>query len=513
MTRHPTAPRQATVAAVPDPRAPVLVGLGEVVRRPEAQDGTLPTEPAALMAEAVVAALEDAGPDAALLRRAGALGAVPSAAWPDGDPGRRAADILGVDLPTLRPSMQGGNGPQLLVNVLGARIQDGALDAAIVCGAEALSTLAGAMKRGESPGWPDPDPERRADEVLEEDRDAGTDLERGAGLIAPIMAYPLIENALRAASGRTPEEHLAFIASLWSRFSAVAAEQPAAWTPTFHTPEALATAGPANRRVTLPYLKLLNANIQVDMGAALVLCAAGVAEELGIPRERRVHLHAGARATDEWFLSERADLAVSPAIRACGEAVFGHTGTAAAELGPVDLYSCFPAAVELAAHALGLPLEDPARPLTCTGGLTFFGGPGNDYATHGIIAVARRLRAAREPQTGLTTALGWYATKHAVGLYGNTPPRQPFSALEPEPEATPARTAIPALDAEATAETCTLIYERDGVPSYGILFALTGDGRRIVLKTDDPAVMARFPAADFLGSRVRIGADGSIRPA
>jgi acetyl-CoA C-acetyltransferase len=116
------------------------------------------------------------------------------------------------------------------------------------------------------------------------------------------------------------------------------------------------------------------------------------ADELGVPADRRVYVHAGARATDEWFLSEREALHRSPAIRACGRALFEHTGLTAQELGPVDLYSCFPSAVQLAAAELGLPLDDPGRPLTCTGGLTFFGGPGNDYATHGIIAVARQLR-------------------------------------------------------------------------------------------------------------------------
>ena len=495
-----------------DDRAPVIVGVGEVVRRP-GDDG--PTEPAALMAEAVRAAVDDAGA-AALLERIGVLGAVPSAAWTDGDPGRRVAELLGLDPAprTMRSSMQGGNGPQLMVNVLGQRIADGALDAAVVCGAEALHTLAAALKGGTSPGWPAADGQRRAGEVLEEDQAAGTEAEAEVGLIAPIMAYPMIENALRVAAGRTPAEHLAVIAGLWSRFSAVAAQQPAAWSATAYAPGELATASAANRQVTLPYLKLLNANIQVDQGAALVLCSAGTAAELGVPPERWVWLHAGARATDEWFLSERDSLARSPAIAACGRAVLSHAGVSAAQLGPVDLYSCFPAAVQLAADALGLPLDDPDRPLTCTGGLTFFGGPGNNYATHGIAAVVRRLRETPADTVGLATALGWYATKHAVGLYGNRPPRRPFAALAPAVDGPPPRVvAAPQDGLAATAETCTLIYDRDGAPTYGILFALADDGRRALGKTDDPDVMAAMAADAFLGSRVVLRADRSFTPA
>lgn len=495
----------------PDPQLPVLVGLGEVVRRP-GDDG--PTEPAALMAEAVRAALADAGAGDALLRRVGALAAAPPAAWTDGDPGRRAAELLGLDgVPTLRSSMQGGNGPQLLVNTLAGRIQAGALDAAIVCGAEALSTLATLMKRGEAPDWPAADPERRAGEILEGEEAASNAAETEVGLIAPIMAYPLIENALRVASGATPDAHLDRIAALWSRFSEVAAEQPAAWTRTAYSAEELRTPSAANRQVTLPYTKLMNSNIQVDQGAALLLCSAAVAAELGIPRERWVFLHAGARASDEWFLSERRELHRSPAIRACGQALFAHAQTSADELGPVDLYSCFPSAVQLAANELGLPLDDPARPLTCTGGLTFFGGPGNNYATHGILAVARQLRDAPAGTAGLSTALGWYATKHALGLYGNAPPERPFAAIDAAPEAVAPRAVAEPAEDEATAETCTLIYDREGAPSYGILFALLDDGRRAVCKSDDAEVMAAMGADDFLGSRVRVRADRSFTPA
>jgi acetyl-CoA C-acetyltransferase len=487
--------------------APVIVGVGEVVRRP-GDDG--PTEPGALAAEAVGDALADAGAGDAPLPRVGALAMAPPVAWQDGDPGRRVADLLGLDgVRTLRSSKQGGNGPQLLVNEIAARIQAGALDAAIVCGAEALSTLRGAMKRGEDPGWPAPDAEREADEVLEGEAVANTEAEMAAGLFAPITAYPLIENALRAAAGETPAEHLDRVARLWSRFSEIATGQPAAWTPVAYTPEQLRTASRDNRQVTLPYTKLLNANIQTDQAAALIVCSAGVAEELGIPRDQWVFVVAGAGATDEWFMSERRELHRSPAIRACGDALFAHAGIGPEELGPVDLYSCFPSAVQLAAGELGLSLE---RDLTCTGGLTFFGGPGNNYATHGIGAVARRLRDAEPGTVGLASAIGWYATKHALGLYSNEPPGRPYALADAEPEPVAPRSVAEPADAEATAETCTIVYDRDGAPVYGILFALLDDGRRAVAKSDDADVMATMPGGDFLGSRVRLATDRSFSP-
>ena len=462
-----------------------------------------------MMAEAVRAAAEDAGAGDALLQRAGVVAVAPPAAWNDGDPARRVCDALGLTARTMRSSRQGGNGPQLMVNELAARIQAGQLEAAVVCGAEALHTAARAMKHGEPLPWPEADPDRAPDEILEGEDPPATDEEQAVGVIAPIMAYPLIENALRYAAGRSPQEQLDLVASLWSRFSEVAARHPFAWTPTEHTPEELRTESPANRRVTFPYLKLLNANIQVDQAAALILCSAATAAALGVPRDRWVFLHAGAHATDEWFLSHRHDLHRSPAIAACARDAFGHAGSSPQDVAHVDLYSCFPAAVQLAAGELGLALE---RPLTCTGGLTFFGGPGNNYATHGIAAVARRLRDGEPGERGLATALGWYATKHALGIYGNEPPPAPYANFASRPEPVEPRDVAPPGDHTATAETCTVIYERDGSPSYGILFALLDDGRRVLGQTRDPEVLEAMTTDAFLGGRVRMRADRSFVP-
>lgn len=489
-----------------DPHAPILVGLGEIVRRPGDPGDR---DPGVLMEQAVRAAIADAGAGDALLGGV-AIGVAPSAAWPDGDPGRRVAELLGIEAPTLRTSMQGGNGPQVLVSVLGARIQSGALDAAVVVGAEALSTLSGLLRRGEAAPWPAADPDRRADEILEEDLPPATKAEIAAGMIAPVMAYPLIEESIRRAAGRTPAEQLERIAGLWSRFSAVAARQPAAWTQRAYDQQALATVTPQNRRVTLSYPKLLNSHIQVDQSAAVILCSVTRARELGIPEERWVYLHAGARATDEWFLSHRRELHRSPAIRACGQAALAHAGASIDELGPIDLYSCFPSAVQLAATELGLPLDDPDRSLTETGGLTFFGGPGNNYATHGIIAVARRLREAPAGTLGMSTALGWYATKHAIGIYGNAAPARPFADLEPALEPVEPREVVEPAEREATAETGTVIFHHDGTPAYGIVFALLSDGRRAVARTDDPQVLAAMFDDQLLGTRVQLHADGSV---
>ena len=89
----------------------------------------------------------------------------------------------------------------------------------------------------------------------------------------------------------------------------------------------------------------------------------------------------------------------------------------------VDLCSCFPSAVPDGCRRPGPSGLD--RPLTVTGGLLFCGGPLNDYVTHWIASMADTLRA--DPgSTGLVTALGWYATKHSIGIYSTDPPLTRF---------------------------------------------------------------------------------------
>ena len=145
--------------------------------------------------------------------------------------------------------------------------------------------------------------------------------------------------------------------------------------------------------MSLPYTKLLNSNIQTDQAAALILCSVETARALGVPRDRWVFPHAAAHAYDHWHVSERADLRSSPAIRHAGAAALAHAGTAIDEIDRFDIYSCFPSAVQISCAELGLDAFGDERPLTVTGGLTFAGGPGNNYVTHSIAAMAERLRA------------------------------------------------------------------------------------------------------------------------
>lgn len=493
-----------------DPRAPVIVGIGQVVQRPG--DGAS-LDPIGLAVEALRRAGVDSGTGDKLLRRADSVRHVATTCWPYSDEGALIADALGArPRQTVRTVLFGGDGPQRLVGETARAIGAGELDVALVSGAEAVASLRAYQHAGETPPWGSQDSSAAPTEVIGSDRLPSNEAEMAVGLMAPIYNYALLETAVRGRTGASPEDHLRSIGELWAGFSEVAAGNPYAWLPEARTVAELTEPSPANRPVSAPYPKLLTANIQVDQASAVILCSAQAALDTGVPRERWVFPWVGTHAHDEWFFSERSELAASPAIEACGRAALEHAGADIGNVALIDLYSCFPSAVQIAAAELGLPLDDRSRPLTVTGGLTFAGGPGNNYSGHGIATLAARLRE-RPEEIGLATAVGWYATKHAVGLYGAQPPARPFAALDASEwmRRPPARVALADYRGAGKIEAYTVPFAHNGEPEAAIVAALTPDGSRALVRTAARAVIDELLERDALGRSVTIDGPAQVQ--
>jgi acetyl-CoA C-acetyltransferase len=508
-----------------------VVGVGQVATPPDAGlDPTARPEPLDLMTAALVAAAEDcdgvaAGGSApagrALLRRADSLRVVASLGWSTPDPARLVATHLGRgpgDEPAeLMVSAIGGNSPQALMHDACLAIGRGERNVVLVTGAEAMYARALARRDPARPWleWTTQPEGTPAATRFGEDKAGATDLEMQRGIALPVHAYPLLENALRGANGWTLQEHRARIGALWSRFSEVAAGNPHAWIRNARTPEDIVTAGPDNRMVSFPYPKLCTANMQVDQGAGFIVCSVAAARRAGVPEERWVFPLAGADGNDHWFLSERPELHRSPAIRLAGAAALEQAGVGVDDLAFVDLYSCFPVVVQIAAGELGLALDDPARPLTLTGGLTFGGGPGNNYTSHGIARAVAALRDA-PGSAALVSGLGWYATKHSLGVYASRPPAGgggqgfPWRNVQPAVDALPRCNFQPDASGAVRVETYTVTFDRAGTPERGIVACRTPDGTRAWGNVTDADTLASLCAEEGIGRQGRLAADGAL---
>jgi acetyl-CoA C-acetyltransferase len=515
-----------------DHRTPVVVGVGQVTIHPDPDiDPADRPEPVELMTRALRAAAEDAsgaapgGPAPAgeqLIRRADSLRVVAPLGFRSINPALLVADRLGFaaeDVPAeLMLSSIGGNTPQALMHDACRAISAGDLSVVLVTGAEAMYTRGASRKDPSKPSltWASQAAEATAPPVMfGAEKPGATDLEMSRGVILPIHAYPLFENALRAANGWTLAEHADQIGQLWSRFSQVAATNPYAWIRSPRSPEEISTPSPDNRMVSFPYPKLCTANMQVDQGAAYIVCSVEAARAAGVPEDRWVFPLSGADGNDHWFISHRPELHRSPAIRLAGQAALELAGLGMSDVGPIDLYSCFPAVVQMAAHELGLPVNDPSRSLTMTGGLTFGGGPGNNYASHGIAQVVGALRD-QPGSVGLVTGLGWYATKHSLGLYSSRPPthqgKEPFAwrDVQPEVDALPQCSVNSAATGAVRVETYTVAFDRDGNPERGILALRTPDDRRAWGNITDADTLAGLCLEEGIGRTGTLAEDGLV---
>ena len=214
-----------------------------------------------------------------------------------------------------------------------------------------------------------------------------------------------------------------------------------------------------------------------------------------------------ADAYDHWYLSDRVNYYSSPAMRVVARETFEMAGLSLTDIDALDLYSCFPSAVQIACDEMGISLDDP-RGLTITGGLPYFGGPGNNYVTHSIAEMMNQVRM-RPGIKGLVTANGNYVTKQSAGIYSTEPIKKPFSPKDPsiyqtEINSKKGPTFTEYANGKAIIETYTIMYDRSG-PSYGILFGRLDDNSRFIANTiDDKELMLQMTRDDYLGLSGRV---------
>lgn len=503
-----------------DGRTPVLIGSGQFTYRGD--PGASPS-PVALLKIAAERAAADAGIGAVGLAAIDALavagftidapGSNRSMIPHSSNPPASLAKQIGAAPGWAVYSHMGGNTPQQLVNVMAERIARGETDLALAVGCEFLGSAMKRLTKGLGfDDWHediDLDPPQR----IGDPRNGVSPYEARHGLGRPINCYPLFENALRARDGRSIADHQARLGRLFAPFTKVAAQNPEAWFPIERTAEELVTVSDKNRMIGFPYPKLLNAIMEVDQSAGVILASEAKARELGVPEDRWVYLHGCADAADLWFPLDRQNFHSSPAMRLTGQRALEMAGVSLSDINFIDLYSCFPVAVEIGAEESGLALDDP-RGLTVTGGLPYAGGPGNNYAMHSIAVMAAKLRAAPEAY-GLVTANGWYLTKQSTGIYSKRRPERPFERQDPavlqaQIDALPHPTVIEAPQGSARIETYTVVHRREG-PFMGIVIGRDEAGRRFAAHTPgDAETLAGLEQGEQVGrsGQVSPGADG-----
>ncbi|MBT4519940.1 MAG: acetyl-CoA acetyltransferase, partial [Halieaceae bacterium] len=473
---------------------PIIVGIGQVCEREPDTDAL--SSPIELAATAGQRACEDAGSSGDIQDMIDVVAGVRmfsdmGGPWPasfgraENYP-RAVAARLGIDPEHASYSFGSGNAPQALVNYWCGQIHQQQARAVLLVGSEATANLRNALRSGTTLDWSD----NTAGQL--DDYGVGTlhiynQVEAKHGLIQPIYLYALLENARRGRLNMTQEQYAQTMAEMFARFSQVAAENPHAMFPRTSSAEQLIARGKGNPPLAEPYTKGLVAKDGVNQAAAVVLTSVETARELGIPEEKWVYLLGQAETSDRPF-TERLDMGQSDAMALAYTTALQRAGVTAQELDYFDLYSCFPIAVSSACECLGIS-EGDSRGLTVTGGLPFFGGPGNNYSMHAIAALVEKLRAT-PASLGLIGANGGWLSKHSVGIYSTRPPLKPWqqqdnTGLQAQLDERPEVEMDFSPNGSGVVETYTVTYAK-GQPVTGVIIGrMTATGKRFVASTPE----------------------------
>ncbi len=476
-------------------RTPVLVGIGLSTRREEDYNEAL--EPMDLMLEAVAAAGADTTSKDAL--QGLQYIAVPRGRWLYSNPaGEIARRFNAPDAVTVLATP--GVLQQTLIGQACARIASGQAHTTLVTGADSgyriLKAQIAKQRAAERVQTDEPDIYMQPKDELRHD------VEKRAGMQMPVGLYAIMESAYRAKQGWSIDEHRDRLAALWSKFSEIAEKNPHAWQKKYIPAAAIRQACDSNPMQAFPYTRYHCSTWNVDQASALLFCSAARAEELGIPRSKWVFPLASTESNHMVAVSARADLAACPGAGITGRAALQAGGLTAEKVDLLDLYSCFPLAVETYAAEMGFLLS---RDLTVTGGMAFAGGPYNNYFLQSTCRAAELLREGKG-RNALVSCVSGIVTKQAFALWSIDEPTRPFLHADLTAQVAremEVREVLEDFSGEATVAGYTVLYGRGQLPK-GVLLVDTSDGKRAMATTEDAALIAAMEADELVGGGVRI---------
>ena len=474
-------------------RTPVLVGIGVASQR---EDDPLRAKDAlSLMLEAARRAGVDA--EAPTLLAEAEQVYVPKGRWKYADPGRYIAKSIGAARARSILSTVGVL-QQTLIGSACAAISRGEIGAALVIGGDAGYRILRCKIGGVEPQEPHAD--GTPDTLLAPKEELRHPAELRAGMRMPVGLYAMIESAFRARHGWSVLEHRARLGALYSRFSAIAAENPQSWTRQTLEADAVNEASERNPMQAFPYTRRLCSSWNVDQAAALLFCSVEMAECFAIPKQRWIFPWASSESNHMVPVSARAELDRCPGAYIAGSAALGETNIRNVDL--IELYSCFPVAVETYAEALGI---QHGKDLTVTGGMSFAGGPYNNYVLQATARMGELLRQGRG-RTGLIGSVSGVLTKQGFGLFSTEPAANGFRFADVSDEvarATATKEVVVDANGAGRIAGFSVLFD-GGLPAKGVAIVNLADGRRTVANTEHVTTIGTMLEHELCGAQVLV---------
>ncbi|KKN25812.1 hypothetical protein LCGC14_0881000 [marine sediment metagenome] len=480
---------------------PVIVGASQYTQPKEIQN---PLDPLKLIAKVSQLAIENTE-ITNIKEFIDAVYLVHFASWSYEDAPAELCEMLGIKPSIKTLSSGGGNTSLRLLNEAALSITEGKSKMILLTGGETWYSTSLARKGKKVLNWP----KQKVSKYPEAGKMKSlSKFELKYNLSLPSLSFALLETALRAASGRSLEDHQLSIGKLYEKFSQVGSNNPFAWLKKSRSAQEIITPTQINRNVSHPYTKYMCSNPFVDQSGAVLLTNQEFAEELNIEPSKWIYLMGGGNLQNIFSITQRPSLVNSPAVKHASRLSLAQAGLKIEDIDLFDFYSCFPSMVQLIRNALKIKEDDP-RPLTLTGGMAFSGGPWNNYSLHPVITAVDLIR--KNPSLKIMqVANGGYNTKLSVGIYGKAPPQKQWNNdefLGEQKEILKEELPKPVEIANGilTIKAYTIIYKRDGTPDYGVVLGILENGSRTLgFLKEDSIIQHNLTQQELVGREFNI---------
>jgi len=259
---------------------------------------------------------------------------------------------------------------------------------------------------------------------------------------------------------------------------------------------------------------LMNAFNTVNLASAVILTSTSFAKRLGVPESKWVYPLGGAGTKDADEFWKRPNFYSSPSISRSIDASLKVSGATREEMDIIDIYSCFPIVPKIAAQHLRTSVVGRQKPLTILGGLTSFGGAGNNYSMHALTEMTRQLRDGKG-QKGLVLCNGGVLSYQYVVILSKEPRKErnypTENPLPPQITDVPAPELVFDPEGEAVVETYTVEFNRDGSPLRGhIIGRLKNSNKRFLSNHGDESTLRQMAsgAVEIVGKSGWVWQDG-----
>lgn len=500
------------------PNTPVIIGVGFVQEKSE--DPLACPEASQLMLNAIRNAAADASTDAStgsdvaktLLKQLESI-SVQKGSWQYSNPGKILAEELGC--PEAKSILADLGVLQItpLFNLCQA-IADGEQHIGVVTGGEARFRALRSMITQQ----PVSDTEQAEDtpppDVFHETPDPfWSDMDTERGLWSPGEFYAIAESAIRYHQGLSIEENRDKIASLYSGFSEVAAANPHAWQSDSKSVDEIRNPSKSNAMIAFPYTKSLMSQWNVNQAVAIIVCSAAKAQELGLDSSGWIYPQSSAQSRHVVLLSQKKTLHSHPGAVVAGERALAMADVSPEDLSAVDLYSCFPSAIQ--SFAADLQLKDVSA-VSVTGSMAFAGGPFNHGGVDSVARMVEVLRSTAEEAgpdkklTGLVTNISGMFGKQACALFSNRPNTLGYGFEDVTETVAERDVAIPLDDnyqGQATIVGYTVAFNKGDI-SHAVAFCDTAEGERTVVRSDDKKLAHLMTQEEFCGRAITVLSGG-----